>query len=69
MAKRLYVLLSLLYTSIFMHGYIPADFMKIIIVLRVKNKAGDICDVNNYRPIALVTVASKIFEIILLDIF
>ena len=29
----------------------------------------DICDVNNYRPIALVTVASKIFEIILLDIF
>ena len=40
-----------------------------IIVPLVKNKSGDICDVNNYRPIALVTVASKIFEIILLDIF
>ena len=25
-------------------------------------------DVNNYRPIALVTVASKIFEIILLEL-
>ena len=43
--------------------------MKTIIVSIVKNKSGDICDVNNYRPIALVTVASNIFEIILLDIF
>ena len=30
-----------------------------IIVPLVKNKTGDISDVNNYRPIALVTVTSK----------
>ena len=64
--KRQNVLVSLFYTSIFIHGYIPADFMKTIIV---KNKSGDICDVDNYRPIALVTVASKMFEIMLVDIF
>ena len=32
-----------------------------------KNKSGDTSNVNNYRPIALVTVASKILEIILLE--
>ncbi len=64
---RLSVLLALFYSSALSHGYIPADFMKTIIVPLVKNKSGDICDVSNYRPIALVTVASKIFEIILLE--
>ena len=33
-----------------------------------KNKSGDSSDVNNYRPIALVTIASTIFEIIMLDV-
>ena len=40
--------------------------MKTIILPLVKNKNGDSSDVNNYRPIALVTIASKIFEIVLL---
>ena len=32
-----------------------------------KNKSGDSGDVNNYRPIALFTIASRIFEMIMLD--
>ena len=31
----------------------------------IKNKTGDTSDKNNYRPIALVTAARKIFEICL----
>ncbi len=42
--------------------------MNTIIVPLVKNKTGDTSDVNNYRPIALVTVASKIFENVILEI-
>ena len=42
--------------------------MKTIIIPLVKNKSGDTSDIKNYRPIALVTVASKIFEIILLEL-
>ena len=34
----------------------------------IKNKSGDSNDVNNYRPIALVTIASKFFEMIVLDV-
>ena len=38
---------------------LPGDFMKTIIISLVKNKYGDLSDVNNYRHIALVTVVSK----------
>ena len=62
------VLFSLFYTTAINHGYLPNNFMKTIIVPLVNNKTGDISDVNNYRPIALVTVTSKIFENILLDL-
>ena len=58
------------YTSVITHGYLPLDFMNTISVPLVKNKTGDTSDVHvdNYRPIALVTIASKIFENVLLDI-
>ena len=48
-----------------MHGYLPSMFMKTAIVPITKNKTGDTSDENNYRPIALVTAASKIFELCL----
>ena len=65
--KRLSILLSIFYTSVIVHGYLPTDLMKTIIVPIAKNKNGDSSDVNNYRPIALVTIASKIFEVVLLN--
>ena len=33
----------------------------------IKNKAGDLSDNNNYRPIALATIASKLFESLILS--
>ena len=44
------------------------SIMKTIIVPLITNKTGDINDKNNYRPIALVTAASKIFELAMLDL-
>ena len=37
-----------------------------IIVPIVKNKCGNLCDSNNYRPIALATLMSKLFESVIL---
>ena len=45
------------------HGYLPAEFMKTAIVPIIKCKTGNTVDKNNYRPIALVTACSKIFEL------
>ena len=42
--------------------------MKTSIVPIIKNKTGDTSDKNNYRPIALVTACSKIFELCILSI-
>ena len=61
------VYLSMLFTSVISHGYVPEAFMKTVLLPIVKSKSGDMSDVNNYRPIALVTASSKIFEIYMLD--
>ena len=45
--------------------YLPDMFMKTAIVPIIKNKTGNTSDTNNYRPIALVTAASKVFELCL----
>ena len=67
--SRLAVLLSTFFTSALTHGHVPDAFMQSILVPLVKkNKAGDSSDVNNYRPIALVTIASTFFEITVLDV-
>ena len=60
--KRLCVILSLCLTQMCSHGFIPSNLMKTLIVPLVKNKAGDLQDKNNYRPIALTASVSKVFE-------
>ena len=42
--------------------------MKTALVPIIKNKTSDTSDTNNYRPIALVTAASKFFEIYILEV-
>ena len=62
----IHVHLSLLFNCFISHGYLPREFMKTAIVPIIKNKSGNTSDKSNYRPIALVTACSKIFESCLL---
>ena len=48
------------------HGYLPTALIETTIVSIVKNKSGNLSDSNNYRPIALATIVSKILESVLL---
>ena len=59
--------MSLLYSSMLIHGFLPDAMMITIIAPIIKNKAGDLSDNNNYRPIALATIASKLFESLILS--
>ena len=64
--NRIAILLSLLFTVCLSHGYLPPAMIETTIVHIVKNKCGNITDSNNYRPIALATIVSKLFESVLL---
>ena len=50
------------------HGFVPDDFGKGIIIPVVKDKAADVNSLNNYRGITLIPVVSKLFEQIILEI-
>ena len=63
MLVQLYMYICQCYLIAFItHGYLPEDFMKTAIVPIIKNKTGESSDKGNYRPIALVTACSKIFD-------
>ena len=44
------------------HGFIPHACIDTVLVPIAKNKNKNVQDINNYRPIALATVTSKLFE-------
>ena len=67
-SENLHVLLSLLFNCVNIHGYLPTHLMKTIIVPIVKDNKGILTDKNNYRPIALTCVASKLLKLLILDI-
>ena len=66
---RLAVLLSLNFSFILRHGYLPDRLMMTLLSPILKSKNGAITDKSNYRPIALATVCTKVLEICLLTRF
>ena len=61
---RLYVglYLSVLFNVFAKHGYIPSDFCRAVLLPLVKNKNGNLADVNNYRAIAISNAITKLLE-------
>ena len=47
------------------HGYVPSKRMKI--VPSIKDKKGHVTDKDNYHPITITSVVSKLVELILLE--
>ena len=63
---KIHILLSLCFTLYLAHGYLPPAMIETTIVPIVKNKSGSLLNSSNYRPIARVTIVSKMFESVLL---
>jgi len=60
--ESLHFFLSELFNMCIIHGYIPNSCLNTTIVPICKNKNGNMCDTSNYRPVAVVTVVSKLLE-------
>ena len=66
-SNKLIPLLSMCFSSLFIHGFLPKSLMSVILVPIIKNKAGNVNSSDNYRPIALASVLSKLVENIILN--
>ena len=64
---KLCVLVCLCFNSMILHGFMSKAFSDTILVPILKDKKGNITDPDNYRPIAITSVASKLFENIMLS--
>ena len=58
-------MLSLFISASLIHGYLPCSFMTYVIVPDIKDKNKRISDKNNYRPIYLSNVITKVLERVL----
>ena len=65
----IFVYLKLLFTMMLTHSYVPNAFGLGIVIPIVKNKHGDVSSIDNYRPITLSPVISKLFESLLLELY
>ena len=63
--QELPVLLSILMSAILVHGYVPKSMLKSVIIPIIKNKNKRISDKDNYRPICLANVFTKVVEKVL----
>jgi len=62
---RLAVLCCFFFNMCLDYCYSPSAFISSVIVPIIKNKAGQLSGVNNYRAIAIANACSKLFESII----
>ena len=68
-SQQIAVLLSIAFNCMIIHGHLPSKLMDTCIISIIKDKKGDLSDKDNYRPIAITSVFSKVLERCILDKF
>ena len=61
------VVLTILFNTMVIHGHIPMSLLDTVLTPILKDKKGNVSDVDNYRPIAVTCVVSKVFELLILE--
>ena len=64
---KLCPLVAMCYTGLFVHGVLPDSMLAGVLVPVIKDKVGKLCSSDNYRPIALASVLSKLMETLILS--
>ena len=61
-SQNILIFISITFNSFLVHSFLPILLMSVLIVPLLKGKYRDPSKSANYRPIAIATAASKIFE-------
>lgn len=64
--EKIDCILSILFNAMLVHSHLPDEFMFSLIIPLLKDKKGDITSKDNYRPIAITSIFSKVMELIIL---
>lgn len=64
--NKVNVLLALVFNCIVIHGFMPDNIMDTLLVPLVKDKRGNLSLSDNYRPLAITCIASKVLELLIL---
>ena len=65
-SRRVLPLLAMRMSTFFVPGFLHDSVLSVVLVPFIKDKCGKINDSDNYRPIALASVMSKIVEKVIL---
>jgi len=68
-SSRLFVLLSIMFHCMIIHGFNPDDLLHSSIISIPKDVKGNLSNSNNYRGISLFNSICKLFDIVILDLF
>ena len=63
---RLYVLLSLLFNCMIVHGHTPKDLLASTIISIPKDMRASLCKSDNYRGISLFNAICKVFDYVIM---
>ena len=61
-SEKVSFFLSCLFNMMMIHSFLPTLFMDTFLINLIKDKKGSLTDKDNYRPIAITTVMSKLLE-------
>ena len=65
-SRRVLQLLAMCMSTFFVHGFLPDSMLSVVLVPVIKDKCCKINDSDNYRPIALASMMSKIVDKVIL---
>ena len=66
-ADNLRIPLLMVLNSMLIHAHLPPKLMSTKISPIMKDKKGDLSSADNYRPIAITYILSKVFELMILE--
>ncbi len=68
-SKKVALFLCMIFNCMLKHSYLPDKLMDTVIISLVKDKKELLTDTNNYRPISITCMSSKILENVVLKKF
>ena len=65
--RQIIPLLAMCLTGFMVHGFLPEEMMSVCLIPVIKDKRAKINNKDNYRPVAIASIVSKVLEMVLLD--